>query len=388
MANNYAGGGNWFGLPELGITELFGGKTGSIDRAVAGDNPGGQLTPYAQQKLNTQSSKTSPGGSTLGASNYTNLMKTGTSAVSNNRDYALQLEQERQAAEKKAREQLIKQTKKSYDPFFSELKRQEAQIPTIESELLGNVNTGFQNQSDVINRGREAGIQQADASAGEVRKNQATSLRDLALNLGNAVSAFGQKLGGMGAGDSSAANMANVAYSKIANRNTADIMNQTRKQLAEIETIKQKIVIDAQDKLSALETWKANQTTAVSQYVRSLRDYISKAKSQGKQALAENEVSAIREGFSRAMERMQQINDLATQSRAAILQNAQTALSEAQSFSQQLNQMGDVQVDPVTGLPIDPGAIAGQQANALPVYGATDGDTNTQSLLQKLLYTA
>lgn len=343
----------------------------------------------AEGKTNWYTGEATPSvkGSNSSTNNYSSLLKN-TNSANSNRDYALQLEQERQAAEKKAREQLIKQTKKSYDPFFSELKRQEAQIPTIESELLGNVNTGFQNQFDVINRGREAGIQQADASAGEVRKNQATSLRDLALNLGNAVSAFGQKLGGMGAGDSSAANMANVAYSKIANRNTADIMNQTRRQLAEIETTKQKIVVDAQDKLSALETWKANQTTAVSQYVRSLRDYISKAKSQGKQALAENEVSAIREGFSRAMDRMQQINDLATQSRAAILQNAQIALSEAQSFSQQLNQMGDVQVDPVTGLPIDQGAIAGQQANALPVYGATDGDTNTQSLLQKLLYTA
>ena len=126
------------------------------------------------------------------------------------------------------------------------------------------MNTAYQNQAGVIGRGQQAGLEQAAASQGQIKQNQATSLRDLALNLSSAVNAFGQRLGQAGAGDSSAANMANYAYSKIANRNTADVMNQVRQQLADVETVKQNIVRDAQDKLSALETWKANQTNGIS----------------------------------------------------------------------------------------------------------------------------
>ena len=248
--------------------------------------------------------------------------------------------------------------------------------------MLGTMNTGYQNQVGTINRGQEASLAQANAQADSARAEGKKSLRDLGLNLGSAVQAFGQKLGSMGAGDSSAARMANYGFTKMANRNTADIMGTVRENLAKIETAKQNIVNDTQNKLAELETWKANQTQSISSYVRSLRDYISQAKAQGKQALAEDEVGMIKEGFARAQARLEQVNNLAITAAYQIRENAQSALADAQTFSTQLTQMGNVAIDPQTGLPIDPGTVGStQQTSYVPGSYDTTEDKSLTDLL-------
>ena len=367
-------------LPEYGVSEKLGGKTGSVERAMQ------DMTSFRPaSSYTTTSGGTSGTGGTGGTSNYTNLYKpTSNKKTESAGDLARRLEEERKRQEAEERKRVLKQVRKSYNPFFQELSRQEAEIPNIEQRYLNTMNTAYQNQADVIGRGQQAGLEQAAASQGQIKQNQATSLRDLALNLSNAVNAFGQRLGPAGAGYSSAANMANYAYSKIANRNTADVMNQVRQQLADVETVKQNIVRDAQDKLSALEIWKANQTNVIAGYVNSLRDYINQARAQGKQALGQNEVDMIREGFARAQERMQQVNDLAVTSAYEIEQNAAAALAEQQAFSNQLAAMGNVQVDPITGLPIDTGTISGTGTSSqIPMMGTTD--TTKEESLQDLL---
>jgi phenylalanyl-tRNA synthetase alpha subunit len=367
-------------LPEYGISEKLGGKTGSLERAMQ------DMTSFRPPEYDTQTTTGTSGGTSGGTSNYTNLYKpTSNKKTESAEDLARRLEKERKRQEAEERERILKQVRKSYDPFFQELSRQEAEIPNIEQRYLNTMNTAYQNQAGVIGRGQQAGLEQAAASQGQIKQNQATSLRDLALNLSSAVNAFGQRLGQAGAGDSSAANMANYAYSKIANRNTADVMNQVRQQLADVETVKQNIVRDAQDKLSALETWKANQTNVIAEYVNSLRDYINQARAQGKQALGQNEVDMIREGFARAQERMQQINDLAVTSRYEIEQNAVAALAEQQAFSNQLAAMGNVQVDPITGLPIDTGSISGSESSLLVPYGTEE---EKEKSLSDLLYSS
>ncbi len=354
------GPGNWFNLPEFGITELFGGKTGSVGsaafRSAAADLPN---TPYPTNTTNTSGSNT----------NYTNLynnVSTPTvNGITNLADEARQKEEDRAKAEAEARKRMLSQARSAYNPFFEDLARQEAEIPQIQSDYMNTMNTGYGNQVASVNRGQELGLNQANASQGVIKQNQATSLRDLASNLSNAVNAFGQRLGQAGAGDSSAANMANYAYSKLANRNTADVMAQVRTQLAEVETAKQNIVKDAQDKLGALETWKAEQTLSIQQYVRSLQDYISQARASGKTAMAQNEVDAIREGFSRSMERLQQINDFEITSKAEILANSQAALADANTFSQQLSSMGNIKPEEITQAPIDSGSISGTTSSNL-----------------------
>ena len=375
-------------LPEYGVSEKLGGKTGSVERAMQDMTSFRPPEEERKRNDNDTSRGTSGTGGTGGTSNYTNLYK----PVSNKKkktesagDLARRLEKERKRQEAEERKRVLKQVRKSYDPFFQELSRQEAEIPNIEQRYLNTMNTAYQNQAGVIGRGQQAGLEQAVASQGQIKQNQATSLRDLALNLSSAVNAFGQRLGQAGAGDSSAANMANYAYSKIANRNTADVMNQVRQQLADVETVKQNIVRDAQDKLSALETWKANQTNVIAGYVNSLRDYINQARTQGRMALGENEVSMIREGFARAQERMQQINDLAVTSAYEIEQNAAAALAEQQAFSDQLAATGNVQVDPITGLPIDTGSISGSESSLLVPYGTEE---EKEKSLSDLLYSS
>jgi len=388
MAIGYVGKGNWFGLPEFGITEKFGGKTGSVENAKfrsgftpsTGNAPTG---PYYSGSTGGSNTGSSGGSNTDHKDLYKKVDKPkGEDPV----ELARRLEEARKKKEEEDRQRILKQTRASYDPFFADLARQEAEIPNIEQRYLNTMNTAYQNQADVIGRGQQAGLEQAAASQGQIKQNQATSLRDLASNLSNAVNAFGQRLGQAGAGDSSAANMANYAYSKIANRNTADVMNQVRQQLADVETVKQNIVRDAQDRLSALETWKASKTQEIAGYVRSLRDYINQARTQGRMALGENEVSMIREGFARAQERMQQINDLAVTSAYEIEQNAAAALAEQQAFSQQLSLMGQINPEDITQGGIDTGSISNGGTPIGLIPGTTE-DTKEKSLAD-LLYMA
>jgi len=388
MAIGYVGKGNWFGLPEFGITEKFGGKTGSVENAKfrsgftpsTGNAPTG---PYYSGSTGGSNTGSSGGSNTDHKDLYKKVDKPkGEDPV----ELARRLEEARKKKEEEDRQRILKQTRASYDPFFADLARQEAEIPNIEQRYLNTMNTAYQNQADVIGRGQQAGLEQAAASQGQIKQNQATSLRDLALNLSSAVNAFGQRLGQAGAGDSSAANMANYAYSKIANRNTADVMNQVRQQLADVETVKQNIVRDAQDRLSALETWKASKTQEIAGYVRSLRDYINQARTQGRMALGENEVSMIREGFARAQERMQQINDLAVTSAYEIEQNAAAALAEQQAFSQQLSLMGQINPEDITQGGIDTGSISNGGTPIGLIPGTTE-DTKEKSLAD-LLYMA
>lgn len=385
------GGGNWGGLPELGITEtLFGGKTGSLwDAGMKATQ-----SNYEQASNNTSSpyyNYVKPTTSPTAPTTYYKPVSSTSTSISGTGDplgsvidTARQRELDRAAQEAAARKRMLRQARSAYNPFFEDLSRQEAEIPTIESDYMNTMNRGYQSQADVINRGQQAGLEQANQSTGVIKQNQATSLRDLASNLSNAVNAFGQRLGQAGAGDSSAANMANFAYSKLANRNTADVMAQVRGQLAEVETAKQNIVRDAQDKLSALETWKAEQTLSIHQYVRSLQDYISQARASGKTAMAQNEVDAIREGFTRSMERLQQINDFEITSKAEILANSQAALADANTFSQQLSSMGNIKPEEITQAPIDSGSISGGGTSTLPIPGTLTEEKDKS--LSDLLY--
>ena len=375
-------------LPEMGISEMLGGNTDSLNMIP----PKKVVDSFLSKATATQSvaprsvaptSRTSSGGGS-GIPDYSGLLKSTKSNVDTTRDYALELERERKRQEEEERKRILKQTRKSYDPFFADLTQQEKEIPVMEQNYLNTLNTGFQNQTDTINRGQEAGLAQAEASAGTIKQNQATSLRDLASNLSSAVNAFGQRLGQAGAGDSSAANMANYAYSKLANRNTADIMSQVRGELAKVEQAKIGIVNDAKDKLSALSMWKANQMQEITTKVQAMKDYLRQARLQGKMALSENEVDMIRQGFEVARQRMQQVNDLAVTTRAGIEQAAAQALIDAQSFTSQLAAMGNTNPADINVGEVDTGSIADGGTEQLPVLGLTD-ETKDQSL-SDLLY--
>jgi len=394
-------------LPELGISEALGGKTGSLSTASSKKSNKEKNTTKIDSgskttKIDSGSKKGSnsiSGGSSI--TNYSNLYKnTGGSGKSNNGsgksnnvqslvDKARRKEEERARKAAEERKRMLEEARSAYNPFFKELSRQEAELPTIQQNYLDVMNTGYGSQVASINRAQEAGLQQANQAQDVIKQNQATSLRDLASNLSNAVNAFGQRLGQAGAGDSSAANMANYGYSKIANRNVADVTAQVRGQLAEVETTKTNIVRDAQDKLGALESWKATQTNAIQQYVNSLRDYINQARAQGKTTMAQNEVDAIRSGFEAAQTRLQQINDLELTTKAEILQNADAALAEANAFGQKLQQMGNIQINPITQQPIDTGLISsGGDSSLLAIPTGLTREEERERSLADLLYGA
>jgi hypothetical protein len=369
-------------IPDFKISENlgFGGNYGTATskmRPVDGGG-GGSWGPSGTQSTGDYSNYYKP--TPTPTNTFTNKDSGGEDPV----EKARRLEVERQKKEAEERKRVLKQARSAYNPFFEDLSRQEAEIPTIESDYMNTMNRGYQSQADVVNRGQQAGLEQANQSIGVIKQNQATSLRDLASNLSNAVNAFGQRLGQAGAGDSSAANMANYAYSKLANRNTADVMAQVRGQLAEVETAKQNIVRDAQDKLSALETWKATQGQTIKEYVRSLRDSINSARASGKQSMAESEVSMIREGFSRAMERLQQINDFAVSKAEEVRQNAATSLADAEAFRNNLINAGTINPEAINQAPIDSGTIDNGGGAVLPIPLVTTEEKDKS--LADLLY--
>lgn len=392
MAINFGTVTRALGLPEMGISEMLGGNTDSLN-----SGPSPESIKKFNDIINNNKSRYYD---TKSYNDYSNLYKSTPTPTNTFKtdsgssggggedpvEKARRLEVERQKKEAEERKRALKQARSAYNPFFEDLARQEAEIPGIEQNYLNTLNTGYQNQQDVIARGQQAGLDQANASTGVIKQNQATSLRDLASNLSNAVNAFGQRLGQAGAGDSSAANMANYAYSKLANRNTADVMAQVRNQLAEVETAKQNIVRDAQDKLSQLSTWKANETLVIQNAIRDMRNKINQYRVEGKMSMAESDVAMIREGFSRAMERLQQINDLEVTTAMDIKQRAADALAQANEYSLNIQNQGNINPADITQAPIDSGSISsgGTSSNLIPITITDEKEQSLADLLHPL----
>lgn len=372
-------------LPELGISEMFGGNKRSLNLSNAQKDLKNVAYPTTGQTSGASSTQGSVGnynytvGSNSSANKYSSMVD------QNHKSNKDLISNEGAENEKRMREALSK-ARKMYDPVFSDLSAREAQLPQTQSELLGVVDMGQQTQEGIINRGKEQGLGTLGVAEGDARQEGKKSIRDISGNISSAVSAFGQKLGSMGAGDSSAANMANYAFTKMGNRLVSGAQENTRSQLAQINLKRQEVVSEAENNLAELGNWANEQKVQIGQYISQLRQAINSARTDAKMAMSAEEVEMVKSNYQMAMQRLQEVNNIYMQNKSAIQEAVMQHEMQMEAYSQALQQQAQYQVDPYTNTQAEPGTIGETGAvTGAPIGYADDTEKRT---LDELLYRA
>ena len=209
----------------------------------------------------------------------------------------------------------------------------------------------------------------------EVADNQKATLQDLSENTRNLFQAGNNYLGARGAGNSSATGMYSAALTQQANKQRADIQNQTNKQYNELNTSEQDTKNQAQENLNQVETWKATQTqTIVTQYQdlrRQLEAAYANANDLQKQAIAQLNTQL----YNQAQASLSNIQQVSAQYKTQIGQGIQNQGQKTGQMTGGLNTLaknaaGNVQQQ--TYIPLD-GIEQGQSMPDGTIVGFYNG---------------
>lgn len=271
----YYGKGNW-GLPELGITELFGGKEQSLSdatvRRITGeDEVSMSMDPTTSSIINRGPTPT-PEATTPGI-DYTNMtidpalreaLDTGEQVTTGTDDqgrrtfidpisgeertkktpegYEEMLEEQRRREEELLR-QRREQIRGTYGPIITELDRQIGLAPQRRQEQIGGIEqlAGLQEE--------QAG-QIAEQNIGELRSGQKEALRDLSADIRNQMQAAGRLIGNIGAGSSSATQLATEAITRSGQQRRGDVISDVGERIQNVRRL-------ASQQLNKIGQWKA-----------------------------------------------------------------------------------------------------------------------------------
>lgn len=227
----------------------------------------------------------------------------------------------------------------AYNEVFSALDRFAGLIPQYKQEREQGVNSLYGTQLNEINTNMQGSLGALEGSKQSVAMKQAQAVRDLQENLRNMLQAGNIQLGVGGAGDSSASKMLGYALSKQAARGSADISNQSMAQYGQIDAQAQQIRATADDQISKLGTWKADNLNQVITWAQGMLGDIEAQKvnatGQKAQALAASEAGIIQSALSR----LQGIDDQVSQWKQGIQSWALNRLASLDDAKLKLGQL-------------------------------------------------
>jgi len=333
MALHYFGPGNWFGLPEFGLTEKLGGKAESTHAAavrkwdrgnrIEGDEKGGGGGGSWGTNTSLKSSSINPtdGYKTLSidAENANEGDSGGTKEPS-----------------QPSLKDLLRNTHEQYAPVLSDIDYRIGLLPGQESEMLGTVESNVQSQQGIVNNALAQG--QAGLARNEelAKTSEKSTLRKLAQDVQNLLQAGNMRLGSLGASDSSATAMLNYALAKQGNQRTADVVGQTRNILGEIRNIGEQLKFQAQEKLLQIDQWKAEQTQAVKNYINDIRNQLLDARGNVRMDLSQRNVEELIAEYNYARDRYNKINDYYMQLQDALATDYLTRQRNIEDYAKQL----------------------------------------------------
>lgn len=236
-----------------------------------------------------------------------------------------------------------------------------------------------------IERARDRGLENLDKQQLTVENSRTRSIRDLSEALRGSQQAFQNRLGTMGAGDSSASDLGAYAFAKLGAQGKTDINMQTQESLGQIGVRRGDLESEVVGQLAELDTWKNNNIENIADQYNQQRQQIlndiSSTQSEKAIALADLNTRAV-----------QSLSDLDAYSQS--VQNAIAApTAPAVQPGAAAQQAQNLQVNPVRanfGLTVNPqqGGNANPQRTApglaLQPAGRDDElqSANIASLLQ------
>lgn len=361
------GSGNWFGLPEFGLTERFGGNANSVSNAVnKSASKTSQPVVYGPQmsnasvissnSKNTSKPASSSGSSSSGSSSYSSGYSGSSGGSSSGSSKSSSSSSAQKAAEKAARiaaeeaakreaqvrsgiRGLANNLRSSYDQWIN-------QIPTdMETDIKG-IQDAYRQVKQGIGSAWDSAKQGLDVNRQKVDQYKQSAIQDLVNNLNNVYRATNMQLGAVGAGDSSASQvMAPYAFAKMGSQARSGIMRDANSQFTDIDAQEIDTNNQYQQSLSNIDLQSTQEVEKLRQDYRAKKQEIEQLKMNAsveeQRALQNLDESLLSQAYNRLNEisnwKLNMQNQVQTwaQNRLAQLNDAKLSLQNTANFDPQ-----------------------------------------------------
>lgn len=256
-----------------------------------------------------------------------------------------------------AQKRLQGQIKDSFSSTIDNYKKQISGLPGQQQDSMEQIDVLAGTQRQSITDALNAALAKFGGYKEEVAGNQKNTLQDLADNTRNMFAAGNNYLGARGAGNSSATGMYSAALTQQANRQRADVQEQTNKQYNDLNIAQEDTKTQAQQSLDQVETWKATQqATIINQYQelkRQLESAYANAKDSQKSAIANLSTQLL----SQAQASLSNINSIASQYQNSLAESLQDQSGQTGEMTSQVGsvansyQVGQIITENIEGMP-------------------------------------
>lgn len=195
-------------------------------------------------------------------------------------DYAAQQAAAQKAADINLINQIYNTQKTGYQTQLGTLGSQQSNA---NARVMDQYNTRSTDLAD--NRSR--GLRNLTSAQQNVDEQRIRSLGDIRDSLQRQSMSYNNQLGALGAGDSSAAGMINMALSGLASKNRGSVMDNASDQTRAITTKRDDLEVDYGKQVRDLGSWKNNSLTQIAQDYMSKRQAIESAMAQADAAQAQ-----------------------------------------------------------------------------------------------------
>lgn len=283
----------------------------------------------------------------------------------------------------------------AYNPIFSELDRLAGLLPGQEAEYGEEIGNLASSQRSVVESGKQRELANLGLAREQEQSRTKSFLRDLEGDVRNQLSAFGQYIGALGAGNSSAAGQVASVIGREATKARGKAQQGLAEALRTIDVKQQQVEALASEQLQSVEQWKSNKLLEIKQYfdsqLQNLQQQRLQATGQRAAAIANMIVNTEQQFYQRLQQldqnvqqfksgigqwMLQRAGDLEDyKQKLAIQAQYSTPQSSADLYEQAAGIVGDLYS---AGAPFGAALTAGQtlDPNLLSGYSFTDDQLN------------
>lgn len=367
--------GNW-GLPEFGISELFGGKKSSLSSAPTNQS---NLQSYIANNFSNPTTTYKAPTTTYKAPTPTKVPTGGGGGGGGGGDgQPKQPNQPTFNPIEDQQKQLRRDISSGWDSYINSL---DAQLEGLSGQRVaqeGIAGSQYQQGANTLGLQREQGLQSLGQNRTEAEQNQARNLRDISESIRNAFMAGNIYLGSRGAGDSSAADQYSYALNKMGTQQRSGVMNETANIMADINSRETNLNNIYNTETNNLAEQKNQQIQQITTWFNDAQNQISNMKSQGQLGKSQDLATVSRSVLDQAINHLNQINQTAINKKQALDQWAMGVSDNINSLKSNMQQASQISMNlpQATDIFGQPRVSQSTQAYNYGGYGGYDEDKN------------
>lgn len=328
--------GNW-GLPELGVTEFFGGNDSSVGnaqyRTAAANLPQGPMSYFGPEDVLGVSDQRTP---TQGSSTQTNTSSSNSGSNSGSSSGGMSSEERRIREEQ---DRIRRSINSGYDDYFNYLDNTLSGLGGQRNAQQGIIESSYNSSLGDLGLQRQQGLQSLDSNRQDAQYNQNSNLRDIANNIRNQFMAGNVYLGARGAGDSSASNQYSYALNKMGTQQRSNVMGDTARILADVNARQADLENIYNNETNKLKELKNTRTQELAMWFDEQQNALQRAKAEGSLARSADLRNLSTDILNRAIAELDRINSQ-TMARQQMLD--QWAMGQSENVNQLRQNMQSV----------------------------------------------